>query len=67
MLIHEDIEAVFYSFTKLDWGLGELLLIDYCLAALLEDVGGDSVAEDYVHDGRVIILCKCNSGRKNIE
>ena len=49
MLIHENIEAVLYFFTEFDGGFGVLLLIDYGLAALLEDDGGDAVAEEDVH------------------
>ena len=49
MLIHENIETVLYFFTKLNGGLVVLLLIDYGLAALLEDDGGDAVAEEDVH------------------
>ena len=51
MLIHEDIEAVLYFFTELDGGLGVLLLIEYGLAALLEDVRRDAVTEENVHWG----------------
>jgi hypothetical protein len=51
MLIHENIEAVLYFFTEFDGGFGVLLLIDYGLAALLEDDGGDAVAEEDVHWG----------------
>jgi hypothetical protein len=49
MLIHKDIEAILYSFAQLDGSLAVLLLVDDGLAALLEDVGGDTVAKEYVH------------------
>lgn len=49
MLIHEDIEAILNFFTEFDGGLGVLFLIDYYLTALLEDAGGDAVAEENVH------------------
>lgn len=49
MLIHEDIKAILNFFTEFDGGLGVLFLIDYYLTALLEDAGGDAVAEENVH------------------